>query len=197
MLGYNADGTINWSKAPKVSGFTISSLSHIVANSENELVITGASQSAFRFSVQCFSSSGDSIWARLLSHASASVKDLKQAPDGGYIIAVNFNEYGMKLVSLVKTDSFGRVYTLGRMETPEKNKLMFYPNPASNQVSFTTEKFVPANISIIDLQGRICKISPMTGLRTTLVTDDLAPGIYLYKYQTTNSVLSGKLIISH
>lgn len=193
VVAYDSDGTISWYKRLSAKNVT-----NIISNRNNEIVIAGSSSSVYQINLQCFTSAGDSLWAREHAYASAEIKDLKETPDGGYILAVNFYEFGaMPMMSLVKTDSLGRMSTLGIHELPGRSGIVVYPNPASTEVTLTVTDSAPGTITFIDLAGRVCKNITLTDTKSTIQIRDLNSGVYLYKYQTSHSVTTGKLIVSH
>lgn len=59
------------------------------------------------------------------------------------------------------------------------NNVSFYPNPATNNISFTSSVDV-TNIEINDITGRLIGSYPMRNNKTTIQTSDFAPGIYIY-----------------
>ncbi|MFM2224744.1 MAG: hypothetical protein RJA07_946 [Bacteroidota bacterium] len=56
-------------------------------------------------------------------------------------------------VSLIDLDEVG-------IEEVEKNKLVVYPNPVSNQLTISSNKFIVNTIEITDILGRVCTIPP-------------------------------------
>jgi len=91
------------------------------------------------------------------------------------------------LVDLVQVDSLLAPLAINEYVTSETT---FYPNPAHDQIHFTTPN---VNISIYAINGEL--IMNKAVVDGTLAVSDLSLGMYIIKYQSSNTPVTKKLVI--
>jgi hypothetical protein len=75
-----------------------------------------------------------------------------------------------------------------------------YPNPVNEKI---TLEFSPGmekgTITLLDISGRVARtITPVEGaVKAEINVEDLAPGLYVWKYQTNESSVAGKFLVQH
>lgn len=76
------------------------------------------------------------------------------------------------------------------------NNLIFYPNPANDEVTFITAENSSGIVLITDLTGRLLAETRTTGPKTIWqINKNLTNGIYPFKYISDSKIQSGKLIL--
>lgn len=100
----------------------------------------------------------------------------------------------------------GVVYTQGVCVLPYTTEIQkvepgvpvaVYPIPANDYVIFelnTNDR--NDTVTITDITGRPVATLPLTGQKTEWQTDGVKPGVYLYRLQTKEGSVSGKLLIA-
>ena len=75
-------------------------------------------------------------------------------------------------------------------------RISLFPNPASEYVTLTfTGAFLPRNVQLFDLQGRVCGTWAVNGTqRLTVAVGDLPTGIYLVRALDASGVLTARLV---
>jgi hypothetical protein len=94
-------------------------------------------------------------------------------------------------------DNCGNTTTVNE-KTNSDSKVKLYPNPFTSSTTFeiTDHNILPYALSLYDNLGReVRKISQITTPQYRLNREDLSPGMYFYRVQSHNAVLSGKLVI--
>ena len=77
-------------------------------------------------------------------------------------------------------------------------KLSIAPNPATTHITITVnEALNDAELTLYDLQGRVCYKSKMHGCRHEIPTNDLLSGIYFVKVAGSQGVAVKKVAIGH
>jgi hypothetical protein len=70
-----------------------------------------------------------------------------------------------------------------------------YPNPASDLINISISESKNASISIIDVTGKVVKVSSINGLTTSINTSELSGGVYYVKMTDGTSVYTKKVVI--
>lgn len=79
----------------------------------------------------------------------------------------------------------------------EDNTLSVYPNPANDQIAFSSDVILNATITITDLNGKIIAQKTMENGKTTFDKNQINPGLYIYNINIDNFKLkTGKIIIN-
>jgi len=146
------------------------------------------------------SNQGDSLWARYLTFAEGLDKyyepvDFKVTPDGGYIMAGQYNEGFENLGWLMKLDSFGCLIPgcnandgpNAATEQAPGFKLAIYPNPTTDFLNFELRTPRPpqtASFRIYDASGRLVKEVSSDSPRDTFIVPvrDWSAGAYFLQY---------------
>jgi hypothetical protein len=146
------------------------------------------------------SNQGDSLWARYLTFPEGLDKyyepvDFKVTPDGGYIMAGQYNEGLENLGWLMKLDSFGCLIpgcnaNDGPNATTEQQqdlRLAIYPNPTSDFLNFelrTPQPLPAARFRILDSSGQAVKEIASNYPRDTFIVPvrEWAAGAYFLQY---------------
>ncbi len=97
-----------------------------------------------------------------------------------------------KLYTDVKVDDENGNDTIGLAEVT-KNAFGIYPNPASSQLFVKSE--TNAQVSIIDLTGRVVKEIETTDEITTIDINDVNEGVYFIMIQDENNRIVEKLVV--
>jgi hypothetical protein len=109
------------------------------------------------------------------------------------IKAYNFNDCGSSAWS---DTLYVQVDTTLAVSEPLVSPLKVYPNPAGDFVIFELQNTnVQGAINITDITGRPVATLPLTGEKTVWQTEGMKPGVYLYRLQTPEGSVSGKLMI--
>lgn len=108
--------------------------------------------------------------------------------DGGEISDIFIS----KLYTDVKVDDENGNDTLGLAEVTN-NAFGIYPNPASSQLFVKSE--TNAQVSIIDLTGRVVKEIETTDEITTIDINDVNEGVYFIMIQDENNRIVEKLVV--
>ena len=110
------------------------------------------------------------------------------------IRAFNFNDCGSSAWS---DTLYVHVDTTLSIHEPSAIALKVYPNPAGNFVVFEMQNAnIQSSIIITDLTGRPVATLSVAGQKTVWQTEGVKPGVYLYRLQTKEGSVSGKLMIS-
>ena len=181
-------------------------VSHIIPSSENNYLVVGS----HRFTIDSFpyylekvilnglNANGDSLWSGSLGNAREiwfNSMDVKKCADAGYVItgaAILTEDY---IPFLAKTDSLGNFSSLGINNKFEKTAIRVYPNPATENVVFETDLIGKGFISITDIHGRPVAEVPVTSDKTVWDASNVAPGVYLYRFNNGTYTSSGKFLI--
>ena len=78
----------------------------------------------------------------------------------------------------------------------EDSEVQVYPNPADEQVTIIVpynEK--PSTISFINLDGKTLKTLTISGSETSINVQDLKPGVYILRIESTENVVIKRLVI--
>jgi len=94
----------------------------------------------------------------------------------------------------VSTDSLTCNPSVGINETITKEEFILSPNPFSNMINITTDRSEPIEVIFFDVSSRIIFNQSFTN-STTINTEQLAKGIYLYEVRNKHGVIKkGKLL---
>ncbi len=122
--------------------------------------------------------------------------------DGGAIIASNKYDWNSPYpnqwdIHLLKVDSLGNYTPLSTpdIEKPEELKVIVYPNPATNQVSFSGLLKFPAIITIYDILGREVKTTRLYTKSDKVDISQLNSGTYVFRVNSDNQVARGKFLV--
>ncbi len=82
-------------------------------------------------------------------------------------------------------------------EESTTKEVIVYPNPVINQATFRWNKTGEFNLTIFDLSGRKIYSDSGNADRTEWVIDkyQVKPGVYVYRIETGNRTLSGKVVV--
>ena len=123
-------------------------------------------------------------------------------PDGGALIASQKYDWNSPYpnqwdIHLLKVDSLGNYTPLSTpdIEKPEELKVIVYPNPATNQVSFSGLLKFPAIVTIYDILGREVKIIRLHSNNDKLNISQLNSGTYVFRVNSDNQVARGKFLV--
>jgi len=88
--------------------------------------------------------------------------------------------------------------TLGT-EDFDKNELVMYPNPVTNQLNFelSTIELDAMNVSIVDMQGRIISNMELNRTNNTMDVSGISTGIYQVIIMEGNNILDTKRLIKN
>ncbi len=111
--------------------------------------------------------------------------------NGNYAVAVTQN-------GCTDTSACYNVTGIGINEIENESGFELFPNPATNQVTISSERNIShAEISINDITGKlILMTSFISGKSIELNTNDFSPGIYLVQIQTPEFIATKKLVIT-
>lgn len=198
-LNHNPTGVVSIQRN-RTLPFQNTNLIKFIASADNNLITLATvkenATSAERIMLHATNQDGDSLWTKVLGGPGiTNAYDIVLATDGGYLISASIDVSGTARPYIIKTDALGNYSHLGIETNPEKLPLTVYPNPATTSVVFETTENVKGNISISDLQGRLCLETPITGIRTEVSTGSLRPGIYVYTISGGNSIRTGKISV--
>jgi hypothetical protein len=89
-------------------------------------------------------------------------------------------------------------YSVGINEADAGNYLKVFPNPAENVLSFSNSKFEIANITLIDMQGRVIKEMNINNKSGEMDVSNISNGLYLLKIKYSNNTSTiSKISIIH
>jgi hypothetical protein len=161
------------------------------------------------------SNQGDSLWARYFTFVEGIDKyyepiDFKATPDGGYIMAGQYNEGLENLGWLMKLDSFGCLVPgcnandgpNAATEQQQDLRLAIYPNPTSDFLNFelrTPQPLPAARFRILDSSGQAVKEIASNYPRDTFIVPvrEWAAGAYFLQYLEGGEVrLTEKFIVT-
>lgn len=170
---------------------------YLIENSEGNLIAFGSEEFNKRFVIHCMSKEGDSIWTNFIDNEKGYMAtDFKLANDGGFVISIYGSNSEYSFPGLIKTDTFGNVFSLGINEKEKNFKVIVSPNPADTFVSFNLNKdLVKGSILITDISGKEIVCLPINSAKVTWDTAGVKPGLYLYKIDNKSLSTSGKILI--
>ncbi len=117
-------------------------------------------------------------------------------PSAGIII-----RKGAKLGSVITIDNLAFVQTTTGLNEKSVGELALnvYPNPASNNINFSTTDDAAVTATIIDITGKIIQTSTFENGKLNLNVTNFNSGLYLYKvYDKNNQVLkAGRFTVAH
>ncbi len=96
-----------------------------------------------------------------------------------------------KGVAVLYYDSTG---TVGINSVPTVNQLKVFPNPAQDFVTIETNNLQFNRIKIFNIKGKLVKQIDQNNLTGKLNISDLSGGQYIFSFETTDKVISQKII---
>jgi hypothetical protein len=94
----------------------------------------------------------------------------------------------------VSTDSLICYSTVGIQEPKRNNVVILFPNPFTNQINLTSKRNELSEVILFDITGRIL-LSQSFVNSTSINTEQLAKGIYLYNVRNNKRVMKyGKIV---
>lgn len=76
-----------------------------------------------------------------------------------------------------------------------KNDLLLYPNPTSNNITWTFDKETAYYLRVFDISSRIVEEKQVNSLNITLNINGWAPGLYQLLLETENGVKTAKFVV--
>lgn len=74
--------------------------------------------------------------------------------------------------------------------------IQIYPNPATDVININLNDATSAQISVMDMQGRVIKNVTANSNIVTITTQDIAPGIYMVQVRANGTVITQKIAIT-
>ncbi len=102
----------------------------------------------------------------------------------GYVIAGTRldQEYGYYMALI---DKEGYLVSTTDHKVPDSRiQVLLYPNPCVDELFLEIEDIFEGRINIFDLQGRHIHQQKVSGPKTTILTSNLPPGMYILKWQS-------------
>lgn len=191
LIKTDGEGNKLWTKEYPVAKYGAS----VVQTPDGGYAIGGKSNTGFMILMKT-NSQGSLLWSRIFEIG--EIKSLQLTSDGGFILggSVNSAQNNEDFV-LVKTDSQGNLLkTLASDILKNNNTCQFFPNPFSNQtVMKTNGTFSNAILTIYTSLGqKVKQLSNINGQSYILSQDNMPNGLYFYKIEEGNKILStGKI----
>ena len=137
----------------------------------------------FSGSIQWFLN-GDSI-------AGATNQTHTAAANGNYTVAYSY------IPACVSVSAVNAFTTLGTADN-QLNSFSIYPNPFRNEVTVEFDEFSrPATITIYDFSGRKLVQKEISGMSQTFNMSEFSNGIYIFQFQTSNGIITKRIIKSN
>jgi hypothetical protein len=98
------------------------------------------------------------------------------------------------------TSTYYNCTPLGNDDNMQDANIRLYPNPANNKAVLEFSSAMEGDgIVILDVSGRtVCTIElNRNSEKAEINVEDLAPGLYLWKYETDGKVITGKFLVQH
>lgn len=195
LIRHRVDGTVLMDKViePEMS------FDKMLITPENRIVAKGFITDGYmgRIVLHGLTLEGDSLWTSFVSYSrDLWVSRMKLCSDNGVLLAgmSSLTSWPEGYPFLLRTDSLGRISPLSIPDT-RIDAVHVYPNPATDMIVFETPGKLYGRISIRDACNRMCSVFEVKGEKTVFSTAGLAPGIYVYSFDSNKGVFSGKLII--
>lgn len=80
------------------------------------------------------------------------------------------------------------------MNEVKENSWSFYPNPVSDVLHISSSENLPAEISIVDVTGKIVRTVHSPNGIAQIGVSDLAPGVYFLRYVSDGIIETGRFI---
>ncbi|MGZ3882985.1 MAG: T9SS type A sorting domain-containing protein, partial [Bacteroidia bacterium] len=147
-----------------------------------------------------FTSGGDTLWSKHFGGSNHEHgNDIKQMPDGGYIVVGHSKSYGPdgQRIMLVRINSAG---TLGvKINDGEELSFNLYPNPSTDgALAIRYGKPATSSLKICNSLGQ-CVYSAALEFETneakTIRLTDPVPGVYIVSLQIDDHIATKKIII--
>ncbi len=201
-------GVLIWKKQYGGLGYEYGN--SLAVNDDYDLLITGASNSfSSDSSSQVYYTKLDSA-GNILWEKTYGIEDSQEGLIGKFtanneivIIGTLSSANKKKQILFIKSDNDGNVIKI-LDETPNFkplfNELLVYPNPASNTFHLRfpdAETGKETTVSILDINGKIIYTNTfLSSIGNNTINVNYPAGIYLYKIQWEEKIVTGKLIIN-
>ena len=109
-------------------------------------------------------------------------------PDTCIILCSATDDVYLRAGSTLWVDDMSFSGWVGLDETPaQREEVAVFPNPATENVTFTVNNDNASRVQIYDMTGRMISDEMFTGRRVQLSTDELASGMYTYTIVDANN----------
>jgi hypothetical protein len=202
LMRTDSNGTVSWTRNIPLPGAGTQATA-LCATSDGGYILAGSVDwgDSSRAWLAKLDAGADTVWTKVLPGIGREqAQDVRQAPDGGYVIAGTSDSSGGSML-LVKTDSTGYVdYGIAEDDrrAGQRMSLSITPNPTRGVVSVSWS--LPANyvadVSVYDITGT--RVYAALGLRVStlqLGLRSLPSGVYLLRFESGRSCEMRKLVI--
>ncbi len=167
----------------------------IVSTGKSDFKIKAETDSTLCVNMRLLNSTGS---MNLQSNGSCSTElhtdsmVMQTLPEGTYYLEIGSVGYGSYTI---KT-SFGGVSGINPVEHSMNEDLLVFPNPARNEISFSTKLLTNPTVTIFDISGLAKLIKPLNAPENycTLDVSNLSQGIYFIELKQNDKILTGRFI---